>query len=99
MEKCFFSSPPQASPPTWKRVLLNPAQQLLLWHVAELSDDAPLGLKVGEALDCHQSQYEGGGSLVFELFANPAKELSSREEEEKNRQSVVNVTTLRCAIT
>lgn len=65
---------------TWWRLLLDPAQQLLLWRVAELSDDAPLALKVGHALDRHQRQHGGGGRLVSELLADPAKQLSGAEQ-------------------
>lgn len=46
-------------------VFQDPVQQLLLWQVAELSDDGPLGLEVGHALYRHESQEYKNCSLVF----------------------------------
>lgn len=63
---------------TWSGVVLDPVQQLLLRQVAELSNDCPLGLQVGNSLNGHHSQDYENHSLVLKLLPDPAKQLTER---------------------
>lgn len=71
----------QATSLTRTGVVLDPVQQLLLWQVAELSNDRPLGLQVGHSLDGHDGHDCKHHSLVFKPLPDPAKQLSWREGE------------------
>lgn len=67
-------------------VVLDPVQQLLLRQVAELSDDPPLSLQVGQALHGHDGQHRKHQHLQPQLLPDPAKQLGGREREIKGKR-------------
>lgn len=62
-------------------VFQDPVQQLLLWQVAELPNDGPLGLEVGHALDRHEGQEQKHRRPVLQFVPDPSKQLRRRRRE------------------